>query len=201
MSGKIVTVRNVLDIVVRDRTFYEKSGGGITISGGEPLFQPEFTKALLQTATEENIHTCIETSGYAPSRVIKEIIPYTNLFLFDYKETDSKRHEFYTGKGNKSIIDNLRRIDSAGKTIILRCPIIPQINDRLDHYQGIAMIANNFKNIVKIELLPYHPLGIKKRSAIDMEILYDNNSFMPKTAIEEIAEKIRSLTDKEIISH
>ena len=168
LIGREMTVSAVLAEVLPDLPFYETSGGGITLSGGEPLAQPAFTQALLTAAVEHNLHTCVETCGFAPWHALQAILPLTRLFLFDYKETDLERHRAYTGVPQEQILDNLRRLDAAGASVVLRCPIIPGLNDRADHLQGIARIANELHQLQEINLIPYHAFGASKSASIDV---------------------------------
>lgn len=162
LFGREETVDSIMKEVLEDAPFYETSGGGMTLSGGEPLLQHEFAKALLSAAKEQGIHTCIESCGYTSEERIREIIPLVDLFLFDYKLTDDELHKKYIGVGKEKILNNLRIIDEAGGKIVLRCPIIPGINDTEDHFLGIAELANSLENLVEINLEPYHSLGEDK---------------------------------------
>lgn len=162
LYGREATVENIIAEVLEDAPFYESSGGGMTLSGGEPLLQHEFAKELLTAAKENGIHTCMETSGYTTEEKIREIIPLVDLFLFDYKLTDDTLHKKYIGVSNERILKNLKIIDEAGGKTVLRCPIIPGINDTDDHFREIAEVANGLKNLVEINLEPYHSLGEDK---------------------------------------
>ena len=166
LIGKEMTVDEVIDTVLRDQPFYETSNGGMTLSGGEPLTQFDFTKALLDRARTEGLHTCVETSGFAPRERVLELVPWVDLFLWDYKETDPAKHEEYTGAPPDAILANLQAIDDAGAAIILRCPVIPGLNDRPDHFEGIASTATALTNVQEIQLEPYHPLGKSKSERI-----------------------------------
>ena len=160
--GRNISVENVLTEVLQDELFYKTSGGGITLSGGEPMFQLAFTRELLKQAKTAGLHTAMETCGFAPVQSYLEMIPYVDLFLFDIKETDPVRHRKYTGASIGPIHESLFALDEAGADTILRCPVIPGLNDRKDHLYAIAMLANQLKNIRAINVLPYHPLGISK---------------------------------------
>ncbi len=164
--GRRMTVEDVLAEVLKDRIFYENSGGGMTVSGGEPLFQPEFTTALLEAAKKENIHNCLDTSGFAQWAKIEKMLPFVDIFLYDLKETDPERHLEYTGVPLEPILDNLREIDRRGGVTILRCPIVPGLNDRFEHADGIAEVANSLRHLSEINLMPYHPLGESKRTRL-----------------------------------
>lgn len=160
--GRFMTVDAVMKEVAQDREFYATSGGGLTISGGEPLAQMDFTVALLRTAREEEIHRCVETSGFASWERLRILLPLVNLFLFDWKETDEQRHAEFTGHSNQLILQNLRALHKMGAKIQLQCPIIPGFNDREEHLEGIADLAHSLINLEGVRLLPYHPLGGSK---------------------------------------
>lgn len=169
VCGSSMSVDDVIRQVTRDRIFYKNSGGGLTISGGEPMAQFEFTKALLEAAKKENLHTCIETCGFASFAKYRNIAPFTDIFLFDWKLTDPILHEKYTGVSNALIKENLIMLDSIGSKTILRCPIIPSVNDRKEHLIGIAELANSLKNVIAIDIEPYHPLGSGKADKLGRE--------------------------------
>ena len=169
ICGKEYTTDEVLKEIVKDKPFYENSGGGVTLSGGEPLAQYDFSLELLKKAKENGIHTAVETCGYAEKSKILEIAKYVDLFLFDCKETDPELHKKYTGVDNKIILDNLKALSNAGSKIILRCPIIPGFNDRAEHFKGISETAEKFIGIEHIEIEPFHPLGESKYSALGRE--------------------------------
>lgn len=162
ICGKSISVDEVIGEVLKDKIFYDNSGGGITLSGGEPLYQFEFSFELLKKAKERGLHTAVETCGFSASDNIKRIAEYTDLFLYDYKETNYAMHKDFTGVGNEIIISNLKLLNSLNKQIILRCPIIPGYNDRQEHFDGICIVANDLENIVRVEIEPYHPLGENK---------------------------------------
>ena len=160
--GRDVTAEEVLDIVARDRAYYAASGGGMTLSGGEPMFQPEFAQALARTAKQNGIHCALETSGYAEWPEMQGMLPYVDLFLYDYKETDPQLHKTFIGQTNEKILANLRGLHRAGARILLRCPMIPEYNARKEHLDGIAAIARELPHLKGVELLPYHRLGRAK---------------------------------------
>lgn len=162
MSGKSMCVNEVITEVIKDSAYYVASGGGITISGGEPMFQFDFCLALLKGAKGLELHTCMETSGMAPTANYSKIAEYVDLFLFDIKALNNDKHITYTGASNNLILKNLEYIYSLGKEIILRCPVIPNINDDNDDIEGINKLANKYKLIKSIEFLPYHNFGKNK---------------------------------------
>ncbi|MGE4564382.1 MAG: glycyl-radical enzyme activating protein [Victivallaceae bacterium] len=169
LIGRPVSVEEVLAEVGKDRIFYETSGGGVTVSGGEPLFQPDFTAALLRGAKKEGFHTCLDTCGYAAWGKIEALLSDVDLLLYDLKETDPARHLEYTGVPLAPILDNLERIDDAGKELILRCPLVPGLNVRDNHADGIAAVAGKLGHLREINLMPYHPLGESKLIQIGRE--------------------------------
>lgn len=175
--GRELSVEAVLADVEKDRPFYETSDGGLTVSGGEPLFQFDFTLALLQEAKRRGLHTGIETCGFAPFERLERLMPFVDLFLYDCKETDPVRHREYTGVPREVIVENLIRLDRLGAQTILRCPIIPGLNDRDDHFAGIAELANRLGNIIEVNLMPYHPLGKAKNERIGKTAPMENAAF------------------------
>jgi pyruvate formate lyase activating enzyme len=152
----------VLHEVLQDLPFYSRSGGGLTVSGGEPTVQIEFALALLKAAKREGLHCCIETCGYSSWQNFAQLLPFVDLFLFDYKESDPKRHLDYVGQSNEVILRNLKALHDNGAKIQLQCPIVPGYNDREDHLHAICGIAKALPGIVGVSLLAYHPLGTDK---------------------------------------
>jgi pyruvate formate lyase activating enzyme len=170
MVGRDLSVAEVLREVLEDRAFYGPSGGGLTLSGGEPMLQFDFTAALLRAAKEQGLHCCLETSGFAPRGHFEALLGLVDLFLYDYKETDPERHIDYTGVPNDLILENLRGLHAWGAKIALRCPIIPGCNDREDHFAGIAVLAREMPKLEGIELVPFHPLGRGKVERLGMAV-------------------------------
>lgn len=168
-AGRRMSVAEVLTKVLSDKPFYEKSGGGMTLSGGEPLFQPRFAAELLSAAHQEGIHTAIETSGFAAGEVFLSVIRHADLLLFDYKATGEDAHRRLTGVPQKPILDNLSRADACGVEIYLRCPIVPGCNDTDAHYAAIAALADRYSRITRVELEPYHALGTGKDAKLGKE--------------------------------
>lgn len=159
--GREVNLMEVLVEIAKDAIFYEESNGGITISGGEPLMQLEFLDALLEKCKENNIHTAVDTCGYAPPEAFEKIRGKVDLFLYDIKIMDEEKHIKYTGVSNKLILENLRRLAQNGSKIWIRFPVIPSVNDDEENLKKMAefLISNGIK---QISLLPYHRSGIEK---------------------------------------
>jgi pyruvate formate lyase activating enzyme len=163
-AGKYYTIREVTDILEKERVFIDRSGGGVTFSGGEPLLQTEFLLAALKSCRKKGFHTAVDTSGYSHTENYKSIIPFTDLFLFDIKHLDTARHEFYTGVSNALIINNFNMILDSGKDIMARVPIIPGVNDSSESIDELRRLFMKSKrqNLKKICLLPYHKTGSSK---------------------------------------
>ena len=149
----------------------------MTLSGGEPLAQAEFSRELLRLAKAEGIHTAVETCGFGDEEVLRELATLTDLWLFDVKETDPARHSEYTGVGNGRILENLRLLDAMNARIVLRCPVIPGLNDRADHFGGIAALANELRSVGEIVVEPYHTLGTAKYGRLGRA--YDLHDIQP----------------------
>ena len=164
--GREFTAEEIISEVLKDKTFYATSGGGMTVSGGEPLLQVEFLERLLTLARKEAIHTAVETCGFAPQESFERIAPLTDCFLFDYKETNSEKHKKFTGKDRSLINENLAFLNGIGANIILRVPLIPGYNDSLENIEGIRETVKKYPSIRKIEVLPYHPLGVSKEKEL-----------------------------------
>ena len=163
LVGRNVTVDEVLTEVLEDTHFYETSGGGLTLSGGEPMAQPSFALALTKSAKEKGLHVCMETSGFCNAESLKEIQPFIDLFLFDYKATGDDAHLAFTGVSQERILQNLFMLDELGADIILRCPMIPGYNITDEHINGIIDAARKLRHLKEIHLEPYHNIGVSKR--------------------------------------
>ena len=164
--GKEMTTADILDIVLKDWDFYVKSGGGLTVSGGEPMMQFEALYELLKKAKEKGLHTCLDTSGQAATEKYQEISKYVDIFLYDYKITDPLEHKKYIGVDNTLILKNLKHLLENGNTVFLRCPIIPGINDFENHYRAIVDLSKKYDNIQQVNLMTYHDMAKGKASQI-----------------------------------
>lgn len=168
--GREATVDEIMKEVISDKAFYGTSGG-VTISGGEPLFQVEFTLALLQAAKNAGLHTCVETCGQGAWASFDCIRGLVDLFLFDVKDTDSDRHKANTGVPNDLILANLRRLHEAGSRIRLRVPLITSYNDHEDNLVGLTALALELTRIEGVELMPFHKLGLSKHGRLGTQNL------------------------------
>ena len=171
VAGKVVTVNEIMHIIKKDRIFMDESGGGVTFSGGEPMLQSDFLLALLKACQKEGIHTAVDTNGYAPETVIKKIIPFTNIFLFDLKHHDPEKHIKSTGVSNDLILKNLQLLVKKGKSINIRIPVIPGFNFNNKDLSAMLELLNLYKgSIEQINLLPYHTLGKNKYKRLGMKL-------------------------------
>lgn len=195
LLGKEMTVDEILAEVLRDKPFYDTSGGGMTVTGGDPLYRADFTRELLKAGKEAGLHTCIETSGYAKWEILESLLPYTDLFLWDVKETDSSLHQRFTGVENTLILENLHKLDAAGASVILRCPLIPGCNDRKEHLEAIATLANELKNVLRIDVEPYHPLGKGKCEAVGLSYPMGDLGMPAESTVQEWISAIAARTD------
>jgi pyruvate formate lyase activating enzyme len=163
--GKEMSLKEVLREIDKDSIFYEESEGGVTVSGGEPLLQLDFLDALLKECKERNIHTAVDTCGYASHETIDKIRDNVDLFLYDIKIMDEKKHRKYTGVSNKPILENFKRLAENGSSILVRFPVIPGINDGKDNITRTAEFVASCR-IKNINILPYHRAGIEKYKSL-----------------------------------
>lgn len=168
LIGKEMEVEGVLNEVEKDIPFYRNSGGGITLSGGEPLMHPDYSRDILRGCMEKGIHTCIETSGFAPWQSFLKVLDYTNLFLYDLKHMDTEEHEMATGSRNELILKNALRLSNEDVSYEFRMPLIPGYNDSREN---IRQTADFLRKAGKdtIHILPYHRLGVSKYEQLGKE--------------------------------
>ncbi len=168
--GRDVTVDEVLREVVKDRDFFWRSGGGMTLSGGECLSQPAFTAALLQAAKDEGLDTAIESTGFADyDSVIARVLPHLDHFLMDIKHMDSDKHKAFIGHPNDVVLANAKRIAQNAKRLVIRVPTVPGFNDTPAEIEAIARFAAGLPHVEELHLLPYHRLGQDKYSWLGRE--------------------------------
>jgi pyruvate formate lyase activating enzyme len=167
LYGKPMTADEIFDAVSPDKMFYETSGGGVTVSGGEALLHPQLVAKLLEKCHRAGISTCIETSGYAPEASLVQVLPLTDHVLFDIKLMDTNKHEKYTGQPNALILNNARRVAQSGVGTLFRLPLIPGINDDNQNIKETAEFLHGLgKYYERIELMPYHRLGKGKYDSL-----------------------------------
>ena len=167
LYGKEITVDELLPLLLEDRDFYDNSGGGVTLSGGECLMQADFCANLLKKLKENGIHTAVDTCGFVSKEALDKVIPYTDIFLYDLKAYDEDVHIKCTGQSNKIILQNLLYLDSQGKDVEIRIPYVPNFNT--DQIEKIADFLRPLKNIKAVRVLPYHNFVGSKYTALGME--------------------------------
>ena len=163
LCGTDWTPEDLVARLLQDKNFFETSGGGVTISGGEPLCQIDFVEAVLRGLKENGIHTALDTTGFAPWEDVERTLPYVDLYLYDLKHMDSARHEATVGVPNERILDNARKLADRGKSLQVRIPVIPMFNDSDENIRAAAEFCASLGSAVTVvQLLPYHNLGVMK---------------------------------------
>ena len=194
--GREADVEELLALALEDREFFENSGGGVTLSGGECLIQADFCAELLKRIKENEIHTAVDTCGFVSRTDLDKVIPYTDVFLYDVKAYDEDVHKECTGVSNKIILENLLYLDSIGKDTEIRIPYVPDYND--GQIEKIARFLSKLKHIKKIRVLPYHNYAGSKYDALGME-----NTLPKRLPTDEemtrAREILKNITDLEIV--
>jgi len=198
IKGQMMTVDQIVKEVEKDRSFYFTSGGGVTIGGGEPLFQAEFTKNILRKCKNRGIHTAIETSGCGPWKDLEEILPYTDWIFYDIKIFDTRKHKKYTGVSNELILDNARKLSAAIRKreihMIVRIPVVPGVNNsKKNIIQTAEFVKKHMPSAAEIEILKYHSLALGKYEALGEEYLLANAVQPSEEKMLEIKESIAKL--------
>ena len=184
--GRDVTVGEVMEDVLRDMPYYRRSGGGITLSGGEALCSPDFATALLREAKSYGLSTAVETACSRPYDIIERFIPLVDTFLTDVKHMNSAKHEQFTGMKNELIISNISRLASQAKKLIVRVPVIPTFNDTVSEISDIARFAAGLPGVRELHLLPYHRLGYDKYIGLGREYSMGDIPLLTPEKIEEL---------------
>lgn len=188
--GKEITVKDLTREIIKDEIFYEESNGGVTFSGGEPLMHTDYLNDILKICKDKNIHTTIDTCGYVDFENFEKIIDNVDLFLFDIKHMDNEKHLEYTGVSNLVILENLKKLSQKGSNIHIRMPIIAGINDD-DKNINVAVDFISKLNIIQVDLLPYHKMGMDKYRRLNMDYKLSGLEKPNDEIIEIIAEKFR----------
>ena len=194
--GRDVTVREILETVALDRPYYRRSGGGITLSGGESLCQPEFCEALLFGAKEMGINTAMESMACAEYSVIEKILPYLDTYLMDIKHTDPQKHKQFTGRSNELMMENAKKVAASGQTeLVIRVPVIPTFNCTVTEIESIAKFAAGLPGVKKLHLLPYHRLGQDKYEGLGRN--YELKELVPPAndTMQELLRAAQRVTD------
>ena len=193
--GQDISVREVLEIVERDRTYYRRSNGGMTLSGGESLCQPDFCEALLRGAKERGLTTAMESMGCAEWSVIERILPHLDTYLMDIKHTDPVKHKQFTGRSNEMMLENAKKIAASGLTeLVVRVPVIPTFNCTEEEIGSIARFSATLPGVMKMHLLPYHRLGQDKYEGLGR--IYECKDLVPPdmATMERLAEVARRVS-------
>ncbi len=191
--GRDVTVKEVLDEVMRDRPYYSRSGGGLTLSGGESLNQPDFAVALLEAAHLNGITTAIESTGFAEPAVIERFLPHLDYYLMDIKHINSQKHQEFTTRPNEKILANARLIANAlGDKLIIRVPVIPTFNDTVEEIGEIAKFASTLSGVKELHLLPYHRMGQDKYEGLGRPYLMGDINPPSQELMQQLLEVVES---------
>ena len=188
LYGKRLSVEELMPILLEDKDFYEASGGGVTLSGGECLMQPEFCVELLKQLKNNNIHTAVDTCGFVSRETIDKVAPYTDIFLYDIKAYDEDVHIKCTGQSNQNILENLKYMDSIGSRIEVRVPYVPGYNS--DQIHQIAELLSKLHNVEKVKVLPYHNYAGSKYKALDIK-----NTLPDRVPAVDEMEKVREIVE------
>lgn len=196
--GRDVNVGEVLKEILCDRPYYRRSGGGVTLSGGECMAQPDFAVALLKACHQNGINTAIETTAFAEPSVVESFIPHVDTFLMDIKHINSRKHEEFTTRPNDKILQNARLIAEKAKKLIIRVPVIPGFNDTEEEIGEIASFAASLPNVNEIHLLPYHRMGQDKYEGLGRPYLMGD---VPPPTAEKMQALIQVCKQHGLITH
>jgi pyruvate formate lyase activating enzyme len=197
LLGKKMTIDQLMEIVEKDKELLISSGGGVTLSGGEPMMHSGFAVELLRRLKETGYHTALDTSGYTTWEKLKQALEYSDLVLYDLKHMDSLKHKQHTGVSNDLILENLRKTSKNGNSIWIRVPLIPRINDDEENLRELADYVKGLE-VERTYILPYHTLGVAKYAALDREyeLKIEPHSF---EKLKEIKELVRGLFENVVM--
>ncbi len=193
LVGRDMTVDEIVNEILRDKVFYEKSGGGVTLSGGDPIIQHSFSKALLKRCKAEGLHTAIETAANFKWQTLASLLPVIDLVMMDIKHVDPEKHENATGVSNRNILKNAVQLSKTSKPLIVRVPVIPGVNDTIGEIEAIAEFVQRFPNLQYLELLPFHRLGEGKYNALGHKYPASNLTALTKERINELTAAAKKL--------
>jgi pyruvate formate lyase activating enzyme len=193
LAGEKMTVARVRKEIEKDVSFYDESGGGVTLSGGEPLMQPDFCRHVLKVCQELDIHTVVDTCGHVDSDVLLDISKHVDLFLYDLKVIDDKKHTTFTGVSNRLIMENLKRLSQSGRRIIVRFPLVPGVNDDEKDVSELGEFVSSLKGIEELNILPYHKAGVEKSRRLTKPA--DSSFTSPSPSVERLGEIQRKLKE------
>lgn len=189
--GKDMTVQELMQELIKDEVFYDESGGGVTFSGGEPLVHVEFLNEILEHCIKRGIHTALDTSGFAPWEKLEQIVDKIDLFLYDIKLINNEKHLKYTGVENVNILRNLRKLSDRGCNIYIRMPIIAGINDDDEHINEVIKFISSL-NILQVNLLPYHKMGMDKYRRLKMQYNLTGMEQPSNESMEKIKDRFKN---------
>jgi len=195
LAGEKMTAEEVVAIVERDLPFYKHSQGGVTLSGGEALAQPEFSAEVLRLCQTKGIHTAIQTSGQASLKSLQQVLPHLDLVIFDIKHLDNQTHQKLTGVPNDQILDNLSYINLSGTPVVIQVPLIPGLNDSEENLDNLAKLVKSLPSVMGLSLLSYHTLGLTKYRCTGREYALND---LPKASSDYLEEKQAYFREKGI---
>jgi pyruvate formate lyase activating enzyme len=201
LLGQLMKVEELLDEVKKDFIFYKHSGGGVTISGGEPLLNPDFNKKLLRVLKEEGISVGVDVCGHVPWASIEQILPYIDFFLWDIKHMNSKKHEELTGVPNDLILGNARSVSERNIPLYIRIPVIPGYNDSEENIRATCEFARGLSSVVEINLLPLHHLGKGRYESLNRAYPIANIPLIPEGVLQNLELLVKSYGFKTSIVH
>jgi pyruvate formate lyase activating enzyme len=169
VNGEYMTVDEIAEVAVKDKPFFDESGGGVTVSGGEALLQADFIRELLKRVKELEMRTAVDTAACVPFSRFEKVLPYTDVFLIDIKIFDEVTHRKYTGVSNRPVFENIKRLDERGCAVRIRTPLINGVNCTDDEMLNIAGFVSGMRNIEMVELLAYHSYGEGKYASLNRE--------------------------------
>ena len=193
--GICYTAEGIVEEIVTDRPFFDQSGGGVTLSGGEPLAQAAFSYAVLEKCKQLNINTCMDTSGYGKWSDLEKIARVTNLFLYDLKLADAKQHKKYTGKDNALILANLEKLSRMDCDIHIRIPLVENITDIPENLEAIKKMIAGIPRMKRIDLLPYHTIAKGKYKRLNLSFELEDMPEYPPDKAEKIRQDFSSLAE------
>ncbi|MBN1478769.1 glycyl-radical enzyme activating protein [candidate division KSB1 bacterium] len=191
IAGRSIGVKELLAEIEKDRLFYEESGGGMTLSGGEPLLQPDFTRNILRECRRRGIHTALDTCGYVEWPILDQCRSFVDLFLYDLKIMDERQHREYTGVSNKVILDNLIKLSTNGHAMTIRLPLIPGITDDEENIHAICRFVNALPHAHPIDILPYHNIAAGKYERLQRFNPLQNISALSTDKLDQIKHDIQ----------
>jgi pyruvate formate lyase activating enzyme len=192
LLGQEMTIEELLTEVKKDAIVYKHSGGGVTVSGGEPLLNPDFTNELLRAFNEESISIGVDTCGYVPWENIEKVLPYIDFFLWDIKHMNSKKHRKFTGVSNELILSNARAVSERNIPLYIRVPIIPGYNDSEENIRATCEFARGLSSLVSIDLLPLHHLGKARYNSLNLTYPLADIPLIPNNVLHNIKRLVES---------